>query len=304
MNNARTTSSRSRANRRARGLRCRGRVRLRRPVLSKVVDVVSNTNHTLARIDRSEGALAWSADSVNGQSACAMNDSGPHIVYTILGEPKPPWVNAYPNEKNAWTNALEFAIVKAGAAGKDKDKDALAAVTTYLHGGHGLTYDVHGGNPNYKISGMFYLTGFMEKDPHGSIGNPGNVVCCYDMAGAVTSLGCLLGADVKYCKMDTFGYINKVDLIGQGLCNNPFYPLSTSGLKIADSDAVRRVRYDFGNHAFAECCGLVFDACAGPVLGVLETDYIAQAIDVSTPSEAAVAGTTGDITRNQLSAIE
>ena len=48
----------------------------------------------------------------------------------------------------------------------------------------------------------------------------------------------------------------------------------------------------------------MFDACAGPVLGVLETDYIAQAIDVSTPSEAAAAGTTGDITRNQLSAIE
>lgn len=49
---------------------------------------------------------------------------------------------------------------------------------------------------------------------------------------------------------------------------------------------------------------MVFDACAGPVLGVLETNYIAQTIDVSTPNEAADAGTTSDINRNQLSAIE
>ena len=45
MDNARTTSSRTRANRRAQGSRCRGRVRSRRLGLSKVVDVVSNTNH-------------------------------------------------------------------------------------------------------------------------------------------------------------------------------------------------------------------------------------------------------------------
>ena len=47
MDNARTTSSRSRANRRARGLPCRGRVRPRRPGLSKVVDVVSNSTDAL-----------------------------------------------------------------------------------------------------------------------------------------------------------------------------------------------------------------------------------------------------------------
>ena len=47
MDNARTTSSLTRANRRARGLSSRGRVRPRRPVLSKVVDVVSNSNDAL-----------------------------------------------------------------------------------------------------------------------------------------------------------------------------------------------------------------------------------------------------------------
>ena len=47
MDNSRTTSNRSRANRRAHPFRCRGRVRPRRPGLSKVVDVVFNSNDAL-----------------------------------------------------------------------------------------------------------------------------------------------------------------------------------------------------------------------------------------------------------------
>lgn len=250
--------------------------------------------NTLARIDRSEGALAWSADSVNGQSGCAMNDSGPHIVYTILDEPKPPWDNAYPNEKNAWTNALEFAIVKAGAAGKDKDKDALAAITTYLHGSFGLMYDTRDGAPNYKIGAKIYLTDFMRKVPHGRSGNPGNVVCCYDMAASTCSFGSIVGANVHYCFMSPFGYINTVDLIGVGNCNNPFYsnPNAPSNAKIVGNDDSRT---GFGNHAFAECSNLIFDACAGPVLGRTRNDYLSLAIDSSTPAEARRAGGITDI---------
>ena len=44
MDNARTTLVRTRANRRAWSLTCRGRVSPRRPGLSKVVDVVFNAN--------------------------------------------------------------------------------------------------------------------------------------------------------------------------------------------------------------------------------------------------------------------
>jgi hypothetical protein len=81
---------------------------------------------TLNRIDRSlGGVLSWTADSVNGKSGCKMNDSGPHLVYTILGEPKPPWKNAHGEHENAWTNVLEFAIVKAGAQGKTRIKMLL-----------------------------------------------------------------------------------------------------------------------------------------------------------------------------------
>lgn len=144
----------------------------------------------------------------------------------------------------------------------------------------------------------------MAKIPHGSQGNLGHIVCCYDMGGTVTAFGSILGPAVRYCYMKTFGYINTVDLIGEGKCNNPFYPISTSRMKVAQPDAVRPVRYDFANHAFAECNGLVFDACAGPVLGVTETEFIATTIDISTPVEAAKAGTASQIAPQTLTNIE
>lgn len=54
-------------------------------------------------------------------------------------------------------------------------------------------------------------------------------------------------------------------------------------------------RTPFGNHAFAECNNLIFDACAGPVLGKTRSDYLSLAIDSSTPAEAPRAGGITDI---------
>lgn len=54
-------------------------------------------------------------------------------------------------------------------------------------------------------------------------------------------------------------------------------------------------RTGFGNHAFAECHNLIFDACAGPVLGRTRNDYLSFAIDSSTPAEARRAGGITDI---------
>lgn len=265
---------------------------------------------TLACIDRSEGALAWSADSVNGQSGCKMNGSGPHIVYTILGEPKPPWDNAYPNEKNAWTNALEFAIVKAGAAGKDKDKDALAAVTTYLHGGHGLMYDTVRGAPRYwdPTTGVFSATAYISVTNSVSVTN---LVNCYDQAHGVVTLGNLLGPTVNAIPRYTmpFGYINTTDLVGVGSCNNPFFNttnevnyidnVTSSGIVSYSScmPPTNRVcgvddkkRSSFSNHMYAILnnggTNYVFDACAGPVVGNLDRDaYLNMTIDHSTSDE-------------------
>ncbi|MBO4448851.1 MAG: hypothetical protein J5807_05135 [Kiritimatiellae bacterium] len=249
------------------------------------------TSSTLTRIDRSEGTLSWSADKVNGQSGCTMNASGPHLVYTILGEPKPPWKSAYGEQENAWTNALEFAIVKAGAGGKSTDKDALSAVTTYLHSGHGLTYDTKRGRARFISDaggGNMRLGDYIKASPTRST----DVVNCYDQAGGICSLGTLLGINAKYAYMNPFGYINIVNIVGVGQCNNPFFgdiSRQYGTTPVVGQDLIYPLRSSFGNHAFAKVGNDVFDSCAGPVCGVNEQQYIQDTIDTSTNAEAAEA---------------
>jgi len=243
---------------------------------------------TLSHIDASKGGvLSWTASKINGGSdfPCGMNATGPHVVYTVLGEPRPPWKNAYGELENAWTNALEFAIVKAGAAGKNKDKDALAAVTTYLHSGHGLTYDTRFGTSHYNdanIPSCFNLTGYMAPLT--------NIVNCHDQAHALSVAGKLLGIDSKYAFMMPFGYINPVSLVGEGVCNNPFYP-GCNKEKLTGGDILFPHRAPFSNHGFVSLRGEIFDACAGPVLGTGLQTYITSTIDISSPDELRIAGT-------------
>ena len=266
------------------------------------------TSRTLGCIDRSEGGvLDWSADSVNCQPGCDMNDSGPHLVYTILGEPKPPWDNAYPNQKNAWTNALEFTIVKAGAQGKNTDKDALAAITTYLHSGHGLRYDTESGSPRYWDFSRFSATAYINVTNSASVTN---FVNCYDQAYGVVTFGNLLGPAVSAVPRFTqpFGYINTTKLVGVGDCNNPFYDSTNEweyvnitgtgsvsfgkGIppKVPVCNVDDNTRTWFGNHMYATYHAggydYVFDACAGPFIGgISKTNYLNNAIDHSTIDE-------------------
>lgn len=116
----------------------------------------------------------------------------------------------------------------------------------------------------------------------------GNTVNCYDQASGVCSFGTLLGIDVTYRFMNPFGYINTVNLVGEGNCNNPFYgnPGITGG-KITGSDQVEPVRAAFGNHAFAKYGVDIYDACAGPHTGTrTEAQYVSDTVDTSTPVEA------------------
>ncbi len=132
----------------------------------------------------------------------------------------------------------------------------------------------------------------------------GNIVNCYDQASAVYSLGKLLGIGIEYRFMNPFGYINTTNLVGVGNCNNPFYPLSTSGLKIAGSDATSPVRTGFGNHAFTKFSGNIYDACAGPQTGSqTEATYVNNVIDISTQAEANVAGSTSNISSGAVTSI-
>ena len=234
-------------------------------------------------------------------SSTPLASTGPHTVYMIFEAPRTPWDNAYnngDNKANAWVTALDFAINTASAKDKTTANTALSAITQYLHSGHGLTYDTDGGSPGYASSSRwvnFDLSGYIVKSSTAVTNRPGNVVNCYDQAAAVSVFGRCLGVNVTYSFMNPFGYINQVNLVGEGNCNNPFHPFTTSG-KIANDNDVMPKRSSFGNHAFATFGGYVFDACAGPETGTrTEAQYISTVIDTSTTTEANAAGSLSDI---------
>ena len=253
--------------------------------------------------------LVWMCDSLDADTFPeeGFAETTNLVAYTIFREPLSPWTNEWTNVQNAWTNALEFALATAGAGGSDSETNALAAITRHLFSGHGLRYaSAYGGIPGYmsgKSSGSFALSSYMNKS--GPIIVPrikraANMVNCYDQAAGVHVLGSVVGIKQSYVFMEPFGYLNEIDLIGIGPCNNPFFPESSPSLAhCGDNDTT--IREPFGNHAFVSCDGFVFDACAGPATGnYTHASYIATVIDRSTPQELLVAGsnvTTGAVTR-------
>jgi len=254
----------------------------------------------------------WKMGNVNGINTPATDfaTSGVHTVYTILGEPVAPWDNSAGSQKNAWVKALDFGIGNASCNGDSRASNALAHITQFLHTGHGLTYDINGGENAYSsdyLGGTFQLTEYIDKTGGNNVSpsRAGNIVNCYDQAGGVFTLGHLFGVPVSYMFMQPFGYINTVNLIGEGNCNNPFYPLSTSGLKIAGTNDVSPVRKGFGNHAFNAYDGFIFDACAGPSIGTkTAAQYVSDTVDESTPAEAAAAGTVANISLGAITDIQ
>ena len=257
-----------------------------------------------------EEEWVWYATELNGHPAGGLvAANGPSVAYSILDAPVAPWTDAVLTNQNAWTSALDFVITNA-CEGATTETNALAELTQFLFSGHGLVYDIKGGWPNYCTSshgGIFRLSKYIAKTGTGSPSHPmsGNEVDCYDQASAITALGRLIGVNVLYRHMPSFGYVNETDLIGIGRCNNPFYPLSSSLLPIAGSDDVYPARLPFGNHSFAEYNALIFDACAGPACGTSPiVDYLNTAIDSSTFPEQSIAGNAGLLETGNVTALE
>ena len=95
--------------------------------------------------------LQWKESALNGDgfSDYRFQETQGHVFYSIFGEPIPPWKanpldvpgNPETDQRNAWTNALEFAIAKTGAKGKASEEATLAVITQSLFSDHGLVYD-------------------------------------------------------------------------------------------------------------------------------------------------------------------
>jgi hypothetical protein len=219
-----------------------------------------------------------------------------HECFRIWDSPKTPW-NTGSNKP--WIKALDFAIDTCKANGTDT-KAALASITSYLHSSHGLTYDTNIGQAKFSsgtLNRTFKLSDYIIK-------STGNVVNCYDQAGAVTTMGCLLGIDTKYLFMQPFGYINRTTLVGGHDCNNPFFTnptYSTEKIVTGLADSSGRPRSKFGNHAFAELTSKIFDACAGPKCGTENrAEYIGNVINSALPG----AGTSANIQNGSVTGIQ
>ncbi len=206
-----------------------------------------------------------------------------------------------------WTEVLRFLFQKAGVGGTNSEVMAAAKITEYVHSRHGLEYNT-GEKPTPKGPGsaiytelsigsvnLFRLTKYINK-------TLGKIVNCFDQASAVQALCSAIGISIQWLFCKPFGFINTTYLVGVGMCNNPFYPVS-GGKKIEKNDSNRE---PFGCHAF---CGIginkqdnVLDGCAGPHLG---NENWKKYLDVSIDRSLGGDGNVNDINKfNPISSIE
>jgi hypothetical protein len=90
------------------------------------------------------------------------------------------------------------------------------------------------------------------------------------LAGAVGTL-------LEWRFLRPFGFIQGTNLIGVGLCNNPFFEANQSDRFTQPHDPKRT---HFGNHAFCRLGSQGLDACAGPHTGTeTEAEYVKASID-------------------------
>ena len=249
---------------------------------------------------RSFEAWDWMLTAINGvsflNSSMCFDQTGGHEIFVLWDMPAPPWRLGNDDIFHPWKKALSFAIVTAGCHNQD-DLGSLVAISSFLHSGHGLRYDTFRGAAAYAdlTIGTMDLTSYIDK-------SKGLIVNCYDQAAGVATLGTLIGIPLQLRFMQPFGYINTVNLVGEGMCNNPFYNARGQEKIVGADDPLRTA---FGNHAFTKYRNLIFDACAGPNLGSRnEAQYILETIDASTPQEAAFAGGEHNISTRSIIDLE
>jgi hypothetical protein len=227
-------------------------------------------------IQQYRGRMAWalevpSAASVNLGTSLAE-------VYFIVGPPTKPYAKV-----GVWSEVLRFLCGKVGVLGL-KEADAINdRVTRYCHGEHRLRYDTDHGAAHYGTypgGGVFRLGDYMRRTR--------SVCNCYDQASAVQVLVGALGIRVAWLYLDPFGYIKPTNLVGVGLCNNPFFGRDERKRVVPWNSPERTA---FGNHAFIgttrSLATKIFDACGGPHTG---TERAAEYVDSSIDRTAALYG--------------
>lgn len=244
------------------------------PMTVGVHSVTVKLDSKTTRLARHRGTISWEVDA----PGCGKKIIGRTRVeiYRIIKNLSVPFLAA-----GRPAEALRLAYEAMSVTGLDvataipsRDIDVTARITSYLHSGHGLTYDVNGGRSFY-LNGSRTTLFLLDYITRARL----NVVNCYDQASGVWAFAAIMGADgfkrfvgsQRSTPNGIFGFINTTTLVGGVSSNNPFYGMNGSD-PIVRRDS--RLRTIFGNHQFFmhRASGVVFDACAGPHLGT--EDYL------------------------------
>ncbi|HLL55494.1 MAG TPA: hypothetical protein VK447_18185 [Myxococcaceae bacterium] len=214
------------------------------------------------------GGIAWGIQVPDPDVSIVLGTTQVEMFF-LLDTPPAPFA------QGVWAEALRFLGAKAGVMNQKTAALVASKVASYCHTPHDLTYDTKEGAPRYGNllrggwSLGFRLTDYMKRaDPE---------CCCYDQASAVQTFCAAMGVSAEWNYMEPFGFIKEVNLVGVGLCNNPFFRSNGTDKLISRRDPRRT---GFGNHAFCKLEGKVLDACAGPEVGTRDLEgYLKKCID-------------------------
>jgi hypothetical protein len=219
------------------------------------------------------GTIAW---KIEAPEFTEFVGSSVAEVYFILNKPTKIYAT-----KGVWVEALRFLCFRVkNIKAKTKAAEIAKNVTKYCHSSHGLKYDTVRGSTNYCRGSSFDSLRFQLLE---YMACKDEIVNCYDQASAVQVLCGAVGVNITWLYLDPFGFLNTSNLVGVGMCNNPFFRSRGANPNpiVASDDSGRT---PFGNHAF--CANEViktFDACAGPHLGRENIEeYIVASIDSTT----------------------
>ncbi len=231
------------------------------------------------RLARHRGDIVWEAD---------VPGCGKHIIgrtrveiYRIIRDTSYPFLaNGRPVEalRFLYENA-SMARINAAAAWELSDRQVSDNIATFMHGGHGLTYDTVGGATAYiqlnaSNDVLFEMTNYIAKAN-------GATVNCHDQASALVAFSGIMGVRCKTRYIRPFGFINTTTLVGGIVTNNPFHVGNGTPAEI---DPAHPNRTDFANHGMFmdDTRQMAFDACAGPHVGTEDYDaYMIASVDIS-----------------------
>ncbi|MCJ1246638.1 hypothetical protein MMC30_003847 [Trapelia coarctata] len=173
---------------------------------------------------------------------------------------------------------LRSMIIPARHSGETDWIAYVIKITFESYGAFRFRYDTRYGASHfgpYGYGGNFDLRSWVRQSLI-----PNTVVNCYDQAGIFQiGLGLSPHAKSTWKFLSPFGYITQTNLIGVGLCNNPFYESNGSTALTNNNDMQRTA---FGNHCFVAVASTedhIADACAGPhVVSETVQGYIAAAV--------------------------